>query len=138
MLDGEAISWKSVKQTLIAFSTMETEFIACYETSNHGIWLQNFITELRIVDGIEKPMRINCDNKAAQLYSKNNRSSSKSKHIDIKFLVVKEKVQSLQVSIEHISTNSMIVDLLTKGLPPKVFHEHVTHMGIVHINDMLV
>ena len=117
---------------------MEAQFIACYEASNHGIWLRNFITELRIIDGIEKPLRINCDNKAAELYFKNNRSSSKSKHIDIKFLVVKERVQSLQVSIEHISTNSKIADLLTKGLPPKVFHEHVTHMGVVHINDMPV
>nr|CAN83069.1 hypothetical protein VITISV_008960 [Vitis vinifera] len=78
MLAGRAISWKSVKQTLIASSTIEGEFIAYYE-----LW---------IVDGIEKPLRINCDNKAAELYSKNNRSSSKSKHIDIKFLVVKERV----------------------------------------------
>ncbi|RVX07895.1 Retrovirus-related Pol polyprotein from transposon TNT 1-94 [Vitis vinifera] len=137
MLAGGAVSWKSVKQTLIASSTMEAEFIACYEASNHGIWLRNFVTQLQIVDGIEKPLRINCDNKATELYSKNNRSSSKSKHIDIKFLVVKEKVQSLQVSIEHISTNFMIADPLTKGLPPKVYHEHVAHMGVVHIDDVL-
>ena len=44
MLAGGAVSWKSVKQTLIASSTMKAEFIACYKTSNHGIWLQNFIT----------------------------------------------------------------------------------------------
>ena len=72
------------------------------------------------------------------MYSKNNQSLSKSKHIDIKFLVVKERVQSLQVSIEHISTNSMIADPLTKGMSPKVYHEHVTHMGVVHIHDVLV
>ncbi|RVW76034.1 Retrovirus-related Pol polyprotein from transposon TNT 1-94 [Vitis vinifera] len=60
MLAGGAVSWKSVKQTLVASSTMEAEFIACYEASNHGIWLQNFVTQLRIVDGIEKPLRINC------------------------------------------------------------------------------
>ena len=138
MLAGGAISWKSVKQTLIASSTMEAEFIVYYKASNHGIWLWNFITQLRIIDGIEKPLRINCDNKAAELYSKNNRSLSKSKHIDIKFLVVKERIQSLQVSIEHISTNSMIADLFTKGLPPKVYHEHVTRMGVVHIDDVLV
>ena len=83
-------------------------------------------------------MRINYDNQAANLYYKNNQSSSKSKHIDIKFLVVKKRVQSLQVSIENISTNSMIVDPLTKGLPPKVYHEYVTHMGVVHINDVSV
>ncbi|RVW88213.1 Retrovirus-related Pol polyprotein from transposon TNT 1-94 [Vitis vinifera] len=46
MLAGGAVSWKSVKQTLIASSTMEAEFIACYETSNHGIWLRNFVTQL--------------------------------------------------------------------------------------------
>ncbi|KAL6329637.1 hypothetical protein AAG906_026357 [Vitis piasezkii] len=96
MLAGGAVSWKSVKQTFIASSTMEVEFIVCYEASNHGIWL------------------INCDNKVAKLYYKNNRSLPKSKHIDIKFLVVKERVQSLQVSIKHISTNSMIADPLTK------------------------
>ena len=32
---------------------MEAEFIACYEASNHGIWLRNFVTGLRILDGIE-------------------------------------------------------------------------------------
>ena len=82
------------------------------------------------------PLRINCDNKVADLYSKNNRSSSKSKHIDIKFLVVKERVQSGQVSIEHISTNSMIADPLTKGFPPKVFHEHVAQMGVLSLDDI--
>ena len=45
MLAGGVVSWKSVKQTLIASSTMEAEFIACYEASNHGIWLRNFVTQ---------------------------------------------------------------------------------------------
>ena len=111
-------------------------YIACFEASNQGIWLRNFITGLQIIEGINKPLRINCDNKAVELYSKNNRSSSKSKHIDIKFLVVKVRVQSGQVSIEHISTNSMIADPLTKGLPPKVFHEHVAQMGILSLDDI--
>ena len=135
LLVGGAISWKSVKQTLVASSTMEAEFVACYEASNHGIWLRNFVTGLRILKGIERPLRLYCDNKSAVLYSNNNRSSSKSKHIDIKFLVVKERVQSGQIYIKHIGTNSMIADPLTKGLPPKVFHEHTAHMGVVMHED---
>ena len=71
---------------------MEAKFIACFEASNHGIWLRNFVTGLRILCGIEKPLKIYCDNKSVVMYFKNNRSSSKSKHIDIKFLVVKERV----------------------------------------------
>ncbi|XP_027171647.1 uncharacterized protein LOC113771242 [Coffea eugenioides] len=135
LLAGGVISWKSAKQSLIASFTMAAEFITCYEASNQGIWLRNFITELRVVDGFERPLKLFCDNKSAVLYSNNNRSSTKSKHIDIKFLAVKERVQNGQLSIEHIGTNSMVADPLTKGLPPKLFHEHTTHMGVVLLND---
>ena len=88
------------------------------------------------MDGIERPLKLFCDNQLAILYSNYNRSSTKSKFIDIKFLVVKERVQSGLISIEHIATNSMIADPLTKGLPPKVFYEHTTHMGVVSLQDM--
>ena len=40
MMAGGAVSWKSAKQTLIAPSTMAAEFVACYEASNHGVWLR--------------------------------------------------------------------------------------------------
>ena len=131
-----AISWKSVKQSIVASSIMTTEFVACYEASNHGIWLRNFVTWLRILDGIERPLKLFCDNKSTILYSNNNRSSTKSKFIDIKFLVVKKRVQSGLISIEHIGINSMIADPLTKGLPPKVFREPTAHMGVVSLQDM--
>ena len=136
LLTGGAISWKSVKQSIVASSTMAAEFVTCYEASNHGIWLRNFVTRLRIMDGIERPLKLFCDNKSSVLYSNNNRSSTKSKFIDIKFLVVKERVQSGLISIEHIGTNSMIADPLTKGLPPKVFHEHTAHTGVVSLQDV--
>ncbi|RDX96462.1 hypothetical protein CR513_20874, partial [Mucuna pruriens] len=45
MLAGGAISWNFVKQTLIAPSTMTVEFVACFEASNHRIWLRNFVTK---------------------------------------------------------------------------------------------
>ena len=47
---------------------------------------------LRIVDTIERPLKIFCDNNSTVIYSNNDRSSTKSKHIDIKFLIVKERV----------------------------------------------
>ncbi|KAL7108913.1 hypothetical protein ACP275_06G142600 [Erythranthe tilingii] len=130
------VSWKSAKQSLIAYSTMAAEFIACHETSNHGIWLRNFVTGLRIVDGINGPLKLFCNNKFAAMYSNNNWSSIKSKHIEIKFLVVEERIQSREFSIEHIGTNSMIADPLTKGLPPNKFHEHVAHMGVTLVEDI--
>ena len=118
-------------QTLVTSSTMDVEFIACFKASNHGIWMGNFVTRLLILGCIERPLKIYCANKSTDMYSNNNRSSSKSKHIDIQFFVVKERFMSGQVSIKHLGTNSMITDLLTKGLTPKVFHKHTTRMGVM-------
>ena len=54
----------------------------------------------------------------------------------IKYLVVREKILELQISIIHIATEKMIADPLTKGLPPLVFKENVTHMGLVESFDV--
>lgn len=70
MLAGGAVSWQSAKQTLTTSSTMAAEFVACYETSNHGIWMRNFVTRLQIVEGIERLLKLYCDNKSVVLYSK--------------------------------------------------------------------
>ncbi|KAL0286312.1 UNVERIFIED_CONTAM: Retrovirus-related Pol polyprotein from transposon TNT 1-94 [Sesamum angustifolium] len=92
LLANGAISWKSTKQTITASSTMEAEFVACYEATSQALWLRHFITGLKIVDSIFRPIQIFCDNSAAVFFSKNNKSGSRNKHIDIKYLVVREKV----------------------------------------------
>jgi len=116
LLAGGAISWKSAKQTIIASSTMEAEFVACFEATVHGLWLQNFISGLGIVDTITKPLKIYCDNSAAVFFSKNDRYSNGAKHMKLKYFAVKEEVHKQRVSIEHIATTLMIADPLTKGL----------------------
>ncbi|GAA0186629.1 hypothetical protein LIER_33917 [Lithospermum erythrorhizon] len=50
LLAGGAVLWKSVKQSLIADSTMEAEFIACHQATIHPVWLRNFIASLRVVN----------------------------------------------------------------------------------------
>ena len=84
-----------------------------------------------MVDSIAKPLKIFCDNTAAVFFSKNDKYSSCSKHIEIKYLVVREKVQTHQVSIENLSTSMMIADPLTKALQCKIFKEHVLRMGLM-------
>jgi uncharacterized Zn finger protein len=64
------------------------------------------------------------------LYAHNNKKTKAAKHINIKFYVVKEKIQDQTISLEHISTKKMIADLLTKGLLPNMFREHLAGMGL--------
>jgi len=47
-------------------------------------------------------------------------------------------VQSGQIFIEYIGTNSMITGLLTKRLILKVFHEHTASMGVISFKDIMV
>jgi len=46
LAEGE-ISWKSAKQSVITASTMEAEFVACFEATVQANWLRNFISRLR-------------------------------------------------------------------------------------------
>ena len=46
---GGAISWRSVKQSSIADSTMEAEYIAASEAAKEAVWLKNFLMDLEVV-----------------------------------------------------------------------------------------
>ena len=129
-LAGGAISWKSSKQTVTTSSTMYTEFIACYEAIWQVNWLKKFMPGLKVVDDIHKPLKLYYDNNPTVYYAHNNKSSGAAKHIDIKYYVVKDKVRDHIISLEHIITEKMLADPLTKGLPPSVFREHVAGMGL--------
>lgn len=97
MLVAGAISWKFTKKNRIALSTMDAEFISCYEASNHEIWLRKFVIGLRVIDGIDRSLKIYYDNNLVVLYSNNYRSLTRPKFIDIKLLVVKERIRDSQI-----------------------------------------
>ena len=78
------------------------------------------------------------DNKLAILYSNHNKNLTKSKHIKMQFLVVKEKVHNGLVAIEHIGTNYMLANPLTNSLIPKAFHKHTADMAVASIDSTMV
>jgi predicted RNase H-like nuclease len=123
-LTGGAISWSSSKQTIMTSSTMYAEFVACYEAVGQTIWLKKFVSGLRVVDSIERPLKLYCDNKPTVFYAHNNKKIKAAKHINILFYVVKE-IQDQTINLEHIGTKKIMADPLTKGLPPSVFKEHL-------------
>jgi hypothetical protein len=129
-LTGGAISWSSNKQTVMTSSTMYAEFVTCYEAVGQAMWLKKFVPGLRVVDNIERPLKLYCDNEPAILYAHNNKKTKAAKHINIRFYVVKEKIQDQTIILEHISTKKMIADPLTNDLPPSVFREHLAAMGL--------
>jgi hypothetical protein len=88
-LTNGAISWKSSKQTITTSLTMYAEFVACYVVIGQAEWFKKFVPRFRVVDSIEKSLKIYYDNEPAVQYSYNNKKSDAAKHINIKYYVVK-------------------------------------------------
>ena len=137
MMAGDAISWKSKKQTLVASCTMQAEFIVCFTVVTHVVWLRNLMTRLSIMDSIARPLRILCDNNIVVFYTKNNKTSKGSKHLKLKCPTIRDLVKDGSIVVKHVDIDSMLVDPMTKGLKPVVFIQHVENMGIVSSFDML-
>lgn len=116
---------------------MQEEFITCYFTAIHVVWLRILVTGLHIIDSIARPLKLYCDNNVFVLYSKNNKTSSGSKNLEFKYLTVKDLVKKSDIIIEYIGTDFMIDDPLTKGLRPIVFKNHVQKMAVVSYFDVL-
>ena len=76
--------------------------------------------------------------RAIELYCNSDKSSVKSNHINIKFLIINDNVQNHIVSVDSVSTIFNIADPLIKGLPLKVFLEHVAHIGMASHDDILI
>jgi hypothetical protein len=124
-LAGRDISWSSSKQTVMTSFMMYAEFVACYEATEQAMWLKKSMPDLRVIDKIERPLKLYCDNEPAVLYSHNNKKTKVIKHINIMFYVVKKKIQDQNISLEHISPMKMILNPFTNDLPPSVFREHL-------------
>ena len=70
LLVGGVISWKSAIQSVIAPSTKEHKFVACFEAIIQELWLGNFTSRFEIVNSIAKLLRIYCDNSITIFFSK--------------------------------------------------------------------
>ncbi|XP_040369503.1 secreted RxLR effector protein 161-like [Rosa chinensis] len=138
ILGGGAVSWKTAKQSLTAASTFQAEYIAIFEATGHALWLKNFVSQLKLVESVERPMTIYCDNSSAVFFSKNNKRSSGSKNIDVKYFAVRESVRDGEIEVIKIGTKDQLADPLTKALPVSNFVEHVKNMGVLKSLDVEV
>ncbi|KAL0349108.1 UNVERIFIED_CONTAM: Retrovirus-related Pol polyprotein from transposon TNT 1-94 [Sesamum angustifolium] len=98
---GGAISWKSAKQTCIARSTMESEFIALELAGQEAEWLRNLIGDIPLW-GSTAPVSLHCDSQAAIGIAKNYAYNGKRRHIRLRHSAVKELLKNGIISLDYI------------------------------------
>ena len=62
ILNGGAVSWCSCKQSVMAGSTCEVEYMAASEAAHEAIWMKEFITNLGVIPNASGPITLFCDN----------------------------------------------------------------------------
>jgi len=112
-LNGGEVSWKSSKQSTVADSTTEAEYIAASEAAKEAVWIRKFITELGVVPSISGPIDLYCDNNGVITQAKKPRSHQKSKHIQRRYHLIREINDRGDVKISRVSMNANVADPFT-------------------------
>lgn len=137
VLNGAAVAWKSKQQTLVTRSTHDAEYVGLANASYEISWLRRLVASL--LPNIEGPTSLYGDNQSAisTAYSTiDSVSSPRSKHIDIRFHIIREAIHRGDIRLTYVRTDSMVADALTKALPWPEHHRHMNAMGLRNGSDL--
>ena len=135
LLNGGAISWTSKKQSSIALSTTEAEYMAMTQAAKEILWLRVLLDELGAFNHITLMSKLNGDNQGALALARNPEYHARTKHIDIQHHFIRDLVTSERVYLEYCPTTEMIADIMTKGLQRIAHEKHTQAMGLKPINE---
>ena len=114
MLGSASIVVRSGKQKLVTKSSTEAELVACSDSLVYGIIIKNLLDELKIP---HNGITIHQDNVSTiNLITNKKASSIRSKHIDIRYFFIRDRISSGHMKIVHTPTAEMIADVLTKPI----------------------
>ncbi|CAB0040794.1 unnamed protein product, partial [Trichogramma brassicae] len=129
MLASGPITWSTQRQSSVALSSTEAEYVAAAAATKEIIWLRKLMQDLGFHDA--KPTTLHVDNMSAIQLIRNPVFHKKTKHIEVKHHFVREKFQSGVVEIQHVPSESQLADILTKALP-RVQHQNLCNAIGVH------
>ncbi|GJY85814.1 putative RNA-directed DNA polymerase [Tanacetum coccineum] len=130
VLNGGAVDWKSSKQSTIAMSATESEYIAASEAAMEAVWIRKFISGLGIVPTINEPINMYCDNSAAVHYANEPGVQRGARHYLRKYHYVRESVALGEIKILKVHTDNNLADPFTKALSNRKLTQHARSMGL--------
>ena len=108
------ISWFSRKQSNVALSITEAEYIAACTASCEAIWLRKLLSGLFNLD-LDTTV-ILCDNQSCIKMTENPVFHDRSKQIEIRHFYIRDMMQKGAIKLQYVSTDEQVVDVLTKPL----------------------
>ena len=119
VMAGAAVYWSCKKQTTVAQSSTEAEYIAANESARNVTAMRQFLSELLIPSPVPTVLLI--DNQTAIRMALDDNRAPRRKHINVKHHYIRDKMSEAEIKLEWIHTSNQLADLLTKPLPRATF-----------------
>ena len=132
-------------QRTVALSSMEAEYIGGCEITRNIHWLNQALTELgfrsdqatidlhSLALNNSNPIPIKIDNKSAITFASEPMVQQRSRHVDIKYHYLRDKLDDKTVVLDFIPTGDMTADIFTKPLPTPLFRKFRSALGVTSI-----
>jgi hypothetical protein len=121
---GNVVFWKSSKQRIVVISSTEAELVALDEGATYAVWIMELLDELMLQ--YKAPVLIYQDNLSTMTMAKSGKGQFKrTKHIANRYFWVKQFIDSDEIQLKYVPTNSMIADILTKPLFGEKYYDMV-------------
>ena len=132
MFNGTLISWWSRLQRIVAVSTQEAEYVSSSDAARDLMFLRHLLASLNFdtTNTVASPTPLLVDNNAAISLSKNPIDHQRSKHIDIRYHYIRERVANKDIATLYCSTDKQLADVMTKALGPEKHKVNVSGLGI--------
>jgi hypothetical protein len=126
------VSWSSKKQPTIALSSMEAKYIGAIIIACEVVWLQKTLFDLgqsmNVLDVIY------CDNISSILLANNPVYHARTKHIEVHYHFIREKVIAKEIDFIHVSTKDQVADIFTKALGINKLRKFGKNLGVLEVD----
>jgi Reverse transcriptase (RNA-dependent DNA polymerase)/gag-polypeptide of LTR copia-type/Integrase core domain/GAG-pre-integrase domain len=128
-LGSNLVSWSSKKQVSVALSSTEAEYVSAAQASQEVLWLRQLLND--IGELTTQATVLFEDNQGCIKIANNDKVSSRTKHIDIKYHHLRDLTERDVIRLEYCETSKMIADMLTKPLPKQKLEDLRAMIGLV-------
>jgi hypothetical protein len=128
LMAGAPVAWASKRQSVVALSSTEAEYISIARAAQQAMWMSEFMREALLLQ--PTPFTLLGDNLGSIALTKMTKGHNLSKHIDIRHHFLRDLVESKRLEVKPILTNDNLADILTKPLSKNVHKHFVWILGL--------
>jgi hypothetical protein len=123
-----AVTWSSKKQPTVALSSTEAEYRGAAVAACEVAWLRTLLEDLGVQ--VDQQVVIHCDNLSSIQLARNPVFHARTKHIEVHYHYVRERVLAGDIDLVYVSTEEQIADIFTKALGAKKLQHFWTMLGL--------